>query len=116
MTSLIDLRRDKALRDAALGLFKADMAQVRQDISDRGVGARLADRMGEGAVDMMDDALELAENNRGKLGAAVVGLILWFARGPIMDRLSAVLGDEEHDEDADHYDQRYDNYYDEGPQ
>ena len=40
------LAEDKALRDSALALFKADLALVRADLAERGLGPRIADRLG----------------------------------------------------------------------
>src|SRR5690606_3416704 len=41
------LAEDRALRNAALAVFKADLAFIRTDIRERGLGTRLADRLGE---------------------------------------------------------------------
>lgn len=89
------LAEDRALRDAALALFKADLAFIRTDIRERGVGARLADRLGEGTRDMVDDAVDYAEANSGKVAAGIMAVILWFARGPILDAIGRLFGDEE---------------------
>lgn len=89
------LVEDRLLRDAALELFKADLAFIRTDLREKGVGARLADRLGEGTRDMVDDAVDYAEANTGKLAAGVMAVILWFARGPILDAAGRLLGDDE---------------------
>ncbi|KRA83404.1 hypothetical protein [Altererythrobacter sp. Root672] len=91
------LEEDRMLRDAALGLFKADLALIRADIAERGVGARIKNRIGEGTADMLEDAVDYAEENRGKIAAAVAAVVLWFARGPIIDALGRLFddGDEE---------------------
>lgn len=86
------LAEDRALRDAALALFKADLAFIRTDIREKGVGARLADRLGEGTLEIVDDAVDYAEANSGKVAAGAMAVILWFARGPIMDLASKWLG------------------------
>lgn len=78
------LKEDRALRDAARALFLTDLQLIRQDVKERGVAQRLADRLGEGASDMMEDAVDYAADNRGLIGAAMVAAILWFARGPIL--------------------------------
>lgn len=80
----LQLREDRALRDAALALFKSDLELIRQDLKHRGLGARIADRLGEGAADMMGDAVDYASDNRGKVAAVVMAVVLWFARGPIL--------------------------------
>ena len=88
------LAEDRALRDAALALFKADLAFIRTDIRERGVGARLADRLGEGTRDMVDDAVDYAETNSGKIAAGALAAIVWFARGPIMDAVGRLFGED----------------------
>lgn len=93
------LAEDKALRDAALALFKADLALVRADLNERGIGQRLADRVGESTMDMLDEAVDYAEDNKGKVAAGLAAVILWFTRGPILDALGRLVGTEEDDEE-----------------
>jgi hypothetical protein len=93
------LAEDKALRDAALSLFSADLALVRADLAERGVGARIADRIGESTMEMVDEAADYAEANKGKVAAGIAAIVLWFARGPILNALGKLLGDD--DEDGD---------------
>jgi hypothetical protein len=89
------LAEDKALRDAALALFKADLALVRADLAERGLGQRIADRVGEGTMEMLDEATDFAEENKGKVAAGIAAVILWFARGPILDALGRLIGVED---------------------
>ena len=93
------LAEDKALRDSALALFKADLALVRADLAERGLGQRIADRVGEGTMEMLDEATDFAEENKGKVAAGIAAAILWFARGPILDALGRLVGTD--DEDAE---------------
>ena len=93
------LAEDKALRDAALALFKADLALVRADLDERGLAARIKDRVGESTMEVIDEAADFAEDNKGKLAAVVAAVILWFARGPILDTLGRLMGDEDGDEE-----------------
>lgn len=88
------LAEDKALRDAALGLFKADLSLVRADLAERGIGQRIADRLGESTTDMLDEAIDYAEDNKGTVAAGIAAVVLWFARGPILDALGRLIGDE----------------------
>lgn len=87
----LQLREDRVLRDAARALLKADIAHLRADLTSRGVGARIFDRIGEGAVDVFEEAVEVAENHRGALATLIAAIVLWFARHPIM----ALFSDEE---------------------
>lgn len=93
------LAEDRALRDAALALFKADLALVRADLEERGVGGRIADRIGESTMDILDEGMDYAEENKGKVAAGLAAIILWFARGPILDALGRLVGLGEDDEE-----------------
>jgi hypothetical protein len=96
------LAEDRELRDAALGLFKSDLALLRADLRERGFGARLAGRLGEGTMDMVDDAVDYAEANRGMIAAFVAAAVLWFARGPILRGIASLFeDDDEEPEDGD---------------
>ena len=92
---------DREVRDAALRLFKADLGLIRGDLDDRSIGARLSDRVGDATMDMLDEAVDYAEANRGKVAAGVAAAVLWFARGPILDALGRWLGVEYEDLDED---------------
>lgn len=91
------LREDRKLRDAALALVKADADHVRADLKRRGVGARLADRIGEGASDVLDEAVEVADTHKGVLATLIAAVILWFARNPIL----ALFADPDDDDEAE---------------
>jgi hypothetical protein len=95
------LAEDKALRDAALALFKADLALVRADLAERGIGQRIADRLGTSAMDMLDEAVDYAEDNKGTVAAAIAAVVLWFARRPILSALGSLIGDDEEPVDGD---------------
>jgi hypothetical protein len=93
-----DLVADRELRDSALRLFKSDLALVRADLREKGIGSRIAERIGDGTMDMVDDAVDVAEANKGKLAAAAAAVVLWFARGPIMDGLTRLFTEDEEPE------------------
>lgn len=95
----IRLAQDKALRDAALNLFTNDLRVIRNELNARTVGARLVDRLGDGATEILDDAIDYAEDNRGKVGAIVAAALLWFGRRPILR--AAGLADEYEDDDPE---------------
>jgi hypothetical protein len=102
------LAEDRTLRDAALALFKADLALVRADLDERGIGKRLGDKVGESTLEVIDEAADFAQDNKGKVAAGLAAIILWFARGPILDSLGALLeDDEEEDEEPGRRDSRF---------
>lgn len=78
------MREDRALRDAAFALLKADIAQVQATFSGKSLAQRAAGRISEGAQDLLDEAVESADNHRGALAALIAAVVLWFARNPIM--------------------------------
>ncbi|RXZ66208.1 hypothetical protein [Pelagerythrobacter rhizovicinus] len=88
----------RALRDAALALVKADLAHLRVDLTAKGIGARVMDRVTEGANDVLDEATEVAENNRGVLLTLLAAVVLWLARNPL---LSLFDEDDEQDEESE---------------
>lgn len=88
------LAEDRTLRDAALLLFKSDLALVKADLRERGIAARIGARIGASTMDMVDDALDFAEERRGTLAAIAAALVAWFARGPIIDAVSGLFAEE----------------------
>ena len=96
-------QHDRALRDAALRLVKADIALVRGDLAARGVGTRVADRVGDAALETLDDAVGYAQGHRGQVAAAITALVLFLFRGPLLDALAALIGEDaaEDEDDAD---------------
>ena len=82
------LLQDRALRDAAKALVKADIENLRADMSSKSLGERTMDRLGEGAVDLYEEAKVLADDNKGILATLVAALFVWFARHPLADLLT----------------------------
>ena len=102
MNSLrVRLAEDRALRDAALEVFSTDLRFIRQDLHARSVGKRITDRIGDSAMEIVDEAVDYAEANRGRIAAAVAAIVLWFARAPLLNGLSRIFGLEGDDEEQD---------------
>lgn len=78
------LREDRAMRNAARALVEADLANLRASLSGKSIGSRIVDRIGEGAADVFDQAVEVADDHKGALATLVAAIILWFARHPII--------------------------------
>jgi len=76
---------DRALRDAAKSLLDADVENVREDFSGKGLAVRAKDRLTEGASEVYDEASHVAADNKGALIAIIAALVMWFARNPITD-------------------------------
>lgn len=87
------LREDRATRNAARALFDADIANIKASLSGRSISSRIVDRIGEGASEVLDEAIEVAENNKGVIATLIAAIILFLARNPLSDLLSG--GDSE---------------------
>jgi hypothetical protein len=95
------LAEDRQLRDAALEVFSADLRFIRQDLHARSVGKRITDRIGDSAMDIVDEAVDYAEANRGRVAAAVAAIVLWFARAPLLNGLARIFGLDDDGEEQD---------------
>ncbi|MBO0750313.1 MAG: hypothetical protein J2O44_07800 [Porphyrobacter sp.] len=91
------LAEDRKLRDAALEVFSTDLRFIRQDLRARSVGQRITDRIGDSAMEMVDEAVDYAEANRGRVAAAVAAIVLWFARAPLLNGLARIFGFDDHE-------------------
>ena len=90
---------DKYLRDSARALVEADIEHIKADFAHKGLGERAMDRVTEGAMDLYEEAIDVAEDNKGVLAALVAAIVVWFARNPLLELLG-IVNDEE-DEDWD---------------
>lgn len=95
------LAEDRKLRDAALGVFSTDLHFIREDLRARSVGERIADRIGDSAMEIVDEAVDYAETNRGRVAAAVAAVVLWFARAPLLHGLARIFGFDDEDEEQE---------------
>ena len=95
------LAEDRAMRDAALEIFRTDLTQIKMDLKSKGVGGRIADRLGDGARDMAEDAATAAEANYGKIAALVVGGALWAFRNPLLNFVEKFGASDQAEEAAD---------------
>lgn len=83
----IRMLEDKYLRESARALIEADIEHLKSDFSHKSLGERALDRVREGATDLYDEAMDVADDNRGALAALVAAVVVWFARNPILDLL-----------------------------
>lgn len=102
------LAEDRALRDAALAVFRTDLKFIREDLASRGLGERVTARLGDATMDMIDDAVDYAEANKGQVAAAIAAAVLWFARAPLLAGLARLAGLDEEDEEQGEPDDRSD--------
>jgi hypothetical protein len=104
----VRLAEDRKLRDAALEVFSTDLRFIKQDLHARGVGKRITDRIGDSAMEIVDEAVDYAEANRGYVAAAAAAIVLWFARVPLLNGLSRIFGFEDDETEQDSAETRSD--------
>lgn len=85
------LAEARAARDAARGVFDARLEQIKLDLSARGVGGRVADRLGEDAKSAFEDALDVASESKGIIAGTIAMLALWFMRQPIIAWIAGMI-------------------------
>lgn len=90
---------DRYLRDSARALVEADIEHLKADFTHKTLAERAMDRVVDGASDLYDEAIEMAEDNKGALAALVAAIVVWFARNPILELLGFAPEDPDHDED-----------------
>lgn len=78
---------DRYLRDSARALVEADVEHLKTGLDQKGITARALDSVKDGALDIYEEALEVADDNRGALAALLAAILVWFARNPILDLL-----------------------------
>jgi hypothetical protein len=97
MTEAIEktMLEDRMLRDAARALVDADMANLRANYAARGIGARIKERVSEGAADALEEAVAVADENKGVVATLLAAVVLWLARHPIINLIGELADDEE---------------------
>lgn len=75
---------DRYLRDSAKALVEADFDHLKTGLTQRGLTERAFDKVREGAVEIYEEAVEVAEDNKGALAALVAAVLVWFARNPLL--------------------------------
>ncbi len=88
---------DRHLRDSARALVEADIEHLKADFTHKSLAERAMDRVMDGASDLYDEAVDMAEDNKGALAALLAAVLVWFARNPIFELLG--FTPEEQDED-----------------
>ncbi|QZD89499.1 hypothetical protein K3148_11880 [Qipengyuania aurantiaca] len=91
---------DRYLRDSARALVDADIQHIKADFAHKGLGQRAMDRVTEGAMDLYEEAIEVAEDNKGALAALIAAVVVWFARNPILSAFGLAPDDEDEEDDS----------------
>ncbi len=94
---------DRALRDAARALLAEDIERLRSSLTEESIASRvssgvtstISSRIRTGARDVLAQAKAQAGDHQGVLAVLIGAIILWFARGPILDWLDEFADDED---------------------
>lgn len=78
---------DRALRDSARAVLLADIEHARTSLTPKAVSERVTGRIGDGAKDVLEVAKTQADDNRGIIAILIGAVLLWLARGPILEIL-----------------------------
>lgn len=98
---------DRALRDAARAVLVDDIERLRANLSQESIASRvssgvtgtISSRIRTGAADVLAQAKAQAGDHKGVLAMLMGAIILWFARGPILDWLDQWAGTDDPLED-----------------
>jgi predicted ATPase len=110
MTRLPDrFIEDRAIRDAARAVLAEDIEHLRTSLAEEGIASRvssgvtgtISNRIRTGARDVLEQAKAQAGDNKGVLALLVGALVLWFARGPILEWFEELLEESYDDAEVD---------------
>lgn len=105
-TSFIE---DRALRDAARAVLTEDIERLRASLNEEGLTSRvssgvtttISSRLRTGARDVLAQARAQAADNKGVLAVLIGAIILFLARGPILDWIEDLDGAADSDAEGD---------------
>lgn len=98
---------DRALRDAARAVLAEDVARLRASFDEQGIASRvsatvtstISGRIRDGARDVLAQARAQASDHKGVLALLIGAIILFLARGPILDWIDGFGADESEEND-----------------
>jgi hypothetical protein len=80
MSDAQTIAQARMLRDEALAIVKADLELAKTESSP----ARIKERAVGEAVELVEAARDIANENKAVIGATVAALAVWFLRGPLL--------------------------------
>lgn len=86
------LHEDRAQRSAARRLFNGGLAQVRADLSARGIGGRIKDSAVQQADEALHTAISVARENKPVVAGTIALLLVWLVRNPLGKLLGRLFG------------------------
>lgn len=100
-----DIGEARGLRNEAWALVRSDIAELREGLNGRAIANRLKDRATSEVVEAIDQAREVASENKAVVAGTVLALVGWFLREPIATVFARLLGfDETGEGQAEHDD------------
>lgn len=100
---------DRALRDAARAVLVEDIERLRANLGEQGIASRVSSgvtttitaRIRTGARDVLAQAKAQASDHQAVLAVLIGAIILWFARGPILDWFDELTEDAAAEDDPE---------------
>lgn len=86
------LIEDRHNRKAAKQLVETGVAQVKADLSARGIGGRIKDSVVKEADDAVATGITVVRENKAVVAGTFSLLLVWWLRGPLGSLLSRVFG------------------------
>ena len=86
------LSADRAQRRAAQQLVNAQLAQVKADLSARGIGGRIKHSVVQQADDAVATGLAVARENKPLVAGTIGLLLVWLFRNPLGKWLGLMFG------------------------
>ncbi len=80
MSNPNSIAQARALRDEALAVFRADLDLAKAESSP----ARIKERAVDEAVELVDAARDIAQDNIAVIGATSAALVAWFFRDQLL--------------------------------
>ena len=99
------LRKDNAQRKAARHMFDADLAQVKADLSARGIGGRIKHTVIQKADQAVIKGIAVANENKPIVAGTIGLLLVWLLRNPLGNLVGRLFG---HKPETDHVDDQDD--------
>lgn len=109
MTRLPDrFIEDRAIRDAARSVLTEDIELLRASLAEQGIASRvstgvsstISGRIRAGAHDLLAEVRAQAGERKGVIALLVAAIVLWFARGPILEVIEDLLESDYPDDDT----------------
>jgi hypothetical protein len=95
------LRNDRAQRRVARQLFDADLAQIKADLSARGIGGRIKHSVIQKADEAVISGIAVVNENKPIVAGTIALLLVWLLRNPLGKLVGRLFG---HSPETDHVD------------